>query len=182
LEEPPPGIVFLFTAVRLENILPTIRSRCQIFQLFPVEPDLIAEWLVRQGVSQETALKRAAASQGLPGQAVTVDEVQLPQGISCYSELIGQDLLQLLKTSGELEKKDRQEIIMILRVWESQARDELLRIGRLNPAEAVKVSGLNLVFGLEKIAQAVRMIESNVNQRLALDQLFIAIKAQMGYK
>lgn len=182
LEEPPPGIVFIFTAVRTDQILPTIRSRCQIFQLFPVEPDLIARWLKEGGVPPETALERAVASQGSPGQALAQAAVSMPQGMIGYRELVELDLLHLLKMSGELEKKERQEIIQILRFWETEARDELMRLSRSYPAEAARSVGLSLVAALEKIAQAIRMIEANVSQRLALDQLFIAIKVQMGYK
>lgn len=181
LEEPPPGIVFIFTAVRTEQILPTIRSRCQIYQLFPVDPDLIAAWLTGRGVPKEIALERAAASQGSPGQALAQNTVSLPQGVLSYQDIIRQDLLQLLKIGGELEKKDRQEIVLILRAWEAEARDELMRLGRSNPAEVMNTAGLRLAHALEKIDRTIRMIESNVNQRLALDQLFIAIKLQMGY-
>lgn len=45
IEEPPQGAVFIMLCPTAEAVLPTIRSRAQIFTLRPPEPEEAAEWL-----------------------------------------------------------------------------------------------------------------------------------------
>lgn len=48
IEEPPKGAVFLLVCPSADAVLPTIRSRAQIFTLKPVEEQAAAEWLEAQ--------------------------------------------------------------------------------------------------------------------------------------
>ncbi len=173
LEEPPPGVVFLFTAVRADLILPTIRSRCQVYQLFPVPSAEIAEALVERGFDQSEALERARLSQGLPGRALNnVTEAQ-PEGQLQFKEALSLSLLELFKIANNLEKKERPDILGLFKKWEFQARQELLEITD---------SGLNfdkanqLILILEKLGQAIVMLESNVNLRLVIEDFFLTLK------
>jgi DNA polymerase-3 subunit delta' len=64
LEEPPPRtIVVLVTSVP-EDLLPTIRSRCQRIDLDPVSDELVAATLRREGVPAEKATLAATLSGG----------------------------------------------------------------------------------------------------------------------
>lgn len=45
MEEPPPGVLFLFTAPHEAAVLPTIRSRCAVYNLAPVSEQACAAWL-----------------------------------------------------------------------------------------------------------------------------------------
>lgn len=60
LEEPPPGLRFVLVGSRIDQVLPTIRSRCQqVFVPMPASTECIA-WLESQGVKQaELALSMA---------------------------------------------------------------------------------------------------------------------------
>lgn len=173
LEEPPPGVVFLFTAVRSDLILPTIRSRCQVYQLFPVSAAEITEALVKKGMDTSEASERAKISQGLPGNALSGLEQTQPGQLPALKEILSLSLLDLFKIANELEKKERRDILDLFKSWEFQARQELLAV----PGSGLGQVKINeLVFILEKIGQVVRMIESNVNLRLAIENFFLSIR------
>lgn len=70
LEEPPPESVFFLVAGSDREVLPTIRSRCQIVRLSPADPETLAGWLVRQGVEKGRARFLASFSGGAAGRAL----------------------------------------------------------------------------------------------------------------
>ncbi|WEX07187.1 DNA polymerase III subunit delta' [Chelativorans sp. AA-79] len=51
LEEPPPRTLFVLIAHSLGRLLPTIRSRCQVFKLDPLSPDLLQDLLSSLGAT-----------------------------------------------------------------------------------------------------------------------------------
>lgn len=72
LEEPPPETAFFLVAGSDREVLPTIRSRCQIIRLSPADPGELAAWLVRQGVEKERAPFLASFSGGAAGRALAL--------------------------------------------------------------------------------------------------------------
>ncbi len=175
LEEPPKGVVFLFTAVRSDNILPTIRSRCQVFQLFPVPPTQIAIWLKSKGFSEAEAAGRSIECQGLPGIAVSEKDINNPNRID-FMEIMAYDLLQILKFTTELEKKERREILALLQDWSVQVRNLILQTIQSVNKNHPKIG--QLVRISEKLTQVTLMIENNVNIRLAIEEFFLTVKMQ----
>ncbi|NHC16131.1 DNA polymerase III subunit delta' [Motilibacter deserti] len=70
LEEPPPRTVWLLCAPSLEDVLPTIRSRCRHLGLRTPPPEAVAEVLTRRdGIDPAMAAFAARASQGHIGRA-----------------------------------------------------------------------------------------------------------------
>lgn len=70
IEEPHPRTVWLLCAPTLEDVLPTIRSRCRQVNLATPTPDDVAAFLVRtEGVGEAVAAYAARASQGHIGRA-----------------------------------------------------------------------------------------------------------------
>ncbi len=70
LEEPPPRTVWLLCAPTVEDVLPTIRSRCRTKVLRTPPPDEVAAHLVRSSnVTEAVAAYAARASQGHIGRA-----------------------------------------------------------------------------------------------------------------
>ncbi|ROO32679.1 DNA polymerase III subunit delta' [Salinisphaera japonica] len=53
LEEPPAGCHILLVTDRLSALLPTIRSRCQLWRLPAAEPDMARAWLEAQGIAHD---------------------------------------------------------------------------------------------------------------------------------
>lgn len=86
LEEPPPYAVFLLLAPMLEDVLETIRSRCQWVPLQAVDIGEIAQWLEqRHGVPADMARRCALISQGCPGRAWSL--ATQPQALKLWDSL-----------------------------------------------------------------------------------------------
>lgn len=64
IEEPPEKTVFILIAEDEEQIIQTIRSRCQVLHFPPLAADAIAEGLIGQGLSQQVALRLANEANG----------------------------------------------------------------------------------------------------------------------
>ncbi|MEU1293006.1 DNA polymerase III subunit delta' [Streptomyces sp. NPDC005840] len=70
VEEPAPRTVWLLCAPSLEDVLPTIRSRCRHLSLLTPSVDAVADMLVRRdGVEPVVAASAARATQGHVDQA-----------------------------------------------------------------------------------------------------------------
>lgn len=65
LEEPPRGARLLLTAAEPEQLLPTVRSRCQRLRLKTPEPAQARAWLQDQGLAQPEVLLAACAQRPL---------------------------------------------------------------------------------------------------------------------
>lgn len=61
LEEPPAGVVFLLVSHRFQQLLPTIRSRCQLIAMPMPDAATAEDWLVQQGVDNPSACLAAAS-------------------------------------------------------------------------------------------------------------------------
>jgi DNA polymerase-3 subunit delta' len=72
LEEPPPHSVFLLVSHAPERLLPTIRSRCRILRLGPLESDAMASALRSAAPEADEAeiADLVAAGEGSPGRAL----------------------------------------------------------------------------------------------------------------
>jgi DNA polymerase-3 subunit delta' len=69
VEEPPPHSVLLLCAPSVDDLLPTIRSRCRLVQLRTPSAEAVASVLVAEGVDPAMAAFAARASQGHIGRA-----------------------------------------------------------------------------------------------------------------
>jgi DNA polymerase-3 subunit delta' len=174
LEEAPPGVVFLFTAVRADYILATIRSRCQVYNLFPVPAPEITAWLEKRGIPAAEAGRRALDCHGSPGLALGKTAGASGENVPGVAELWEKDLIHLLKLANELDGKDRQQSLAMLRQWQSEARWGLLQAGQTDRKASANLTAWIAL--IEKLGRIIVMVEQNVNVRLALEDLFITIK------
>ena len=77
LEEPPGQTVFFLICERSEGLLPTIRSRCQIFEFQPLQPEEIKQWLIKKNnISEQDAAYLSLSTHGSPGKALSVNPEQ----------------------------------------------------------------------------------------------------------
>jgi DNA polymerase-3 subunit delta' len=70
LEEPPPYCSIILLCTRLEDLLPTTQSRCQIVNFGPIEENVIVDKLQQNGLKKEEARYWARFSQGSLGVAM----------------------------------------------------------------------------------------------------------------
>jgi len=64
LEEPPEKTVFLLVAENEEQIIQTIKSRCQLLHFSPLPEDAIADALIKKGSPKQEAMRLAHESNG----------------------------------------------------------------------------------------------------------------------
>jgi len=136
LEEPAEKVVLLLTADALENLLPTVVSRCELIRLRPASLKDAREYLQSTfNLPDEKAELFAHLSGGRIGAAIKL--VQDPDELLQREKHLG-DLLDLLpsplherfKTANELSKpydKAREKVAEVLPIWLSFWRDVFLR-------------------------------------------------------
>lgn len=110
LEEPPGHTRFILVSENAQRLLPTIRSRCQVYQMHWPEPAEALAWLEQQGV--ETPQVLLAAAGGRPALAVQLVEQgmtaqkwqQIPRGLAQGQMAVLEDMTpaQMLDTVGKL--------------------------------------------------------------------------------
>jgi DNA polymerase-3 subunit delta' len=76
LEEPPAYCTIILLCTRLENLLPTIKSRCQTIRFGPVSEEKIIEKLVCDGLDKQHSIFLARFCQGSIGNAVKLAELE----------------------------------------------------------------------------------------------------------
>lgn len=102
VEEPQPGVYFIILTKTLDDLLPTIRSRCAIHRLAPLSRAEMAEYIATvHGLSGAPLAEAAAISMGIPGQADAF--IKNPECRLFYDDVIG----VLAKLSGVKSLKDR---------------------------------------------------------------------------
>jgi len=83
LEEPPKHCYIILLCNRLERLLATTRSRCQILRFGPVDEERIVEKLRKSGISSPEATYWARFTEGSLGEAISWATLQT-QDKSCY--------------------------------------------------------------------------------------------------
>jgi DNA polymerase-3 subunit delta' len=196
LEEPPGQTIFFLISEGSEGLLPTIRSRCQIFEFQPLQPEEIKRWLMEKNqLSEEEATHLSLSTHGSPGKALSANAEQ-------YQEIRNKVLLTL--ETAVLPKTyytlfdairaitvERTEIPERLLILEELVRDLIL----LNSTSSAKlihedvrkrltalvdsVDARTLEQFYDDILQAREaVLKINANISLSLQSLFLPLKAK----
>jgi DNA polymerase-3 subunit delta' len=190
LEEPPPHVVLLLTALHTDLLFPTIVSRCQVFNLRPPSIDLIREALERRrGLERERAHLIASLSAGRMGWAMEAaqNEAFLKERKERLDELLSLPSARRLERLSFAQRWGNQPegAKEILTLWLGWWRDLLLakegcwdkieNIDRQNTLveEAEKYKLEEIREFISSIRKALQQLESNVNLRLALEVLML---------
>jgi DNA polymerase-3 subunit delta' len=195
LEEPPPRVVLVLTAVDPSDLLPTIVSRCQPVRFGLVDPTEIAAALeADHAVEPDRAILLARLAGGRPGWAL--DALENPSLIDQRDRALA-DLdpahrasyrtrLALAERLASGYSKEPAALLQTLALWQTwwwdvallqhdsasrltnvDRREELERAARQVPAPQV-------VAHVRRLADASQWLLQNVNPRLALEALLVA--------
>ena len=130
LEEAPDYAILLLTADNVEQLLPTIVSRCEILRLRPLTLKEVEEFLTLHGVESEKADLLAHLAGGRPGYALRL--AQDEKVLAFRAEKL-EDLRHLLSDNlgdrfhyAEKLAKDKDIFRQTLFIWLSYWRDVLL--------------------------------------------------------
>lgn len=119
LEEPSPGTVFLLVTSRLDQLLPTIKSRAAKFPVAPPSPEEALAWLTQEGVTDaQTALAEAG---GAPLAALDKSEDTAAQEvrIMLIDALTGARALDPVATAEKCDKAGAELLTLWLTQWVS---------------------------------------------------------------
>jgi DNA polymerase-3 subunit delta' len=108
LEEPPRYCTIILLCTRLEKLLPTIKSRCQIIRFGPVDESRIIAQLTGMGLDREPAAFFARLAQGSLGLACQWARLELA-GVGLFS--IKKDLVASLAGLELIDALDMAERI-----------------------------------------------------------------------
>ena len=190
LEEPPDQVILVLTASDMDQLLPTIISRCQVLSLRPPSMPLVQKALEeRWGVDPDRARLLARLSGGRLGWAVRAfeDEAILQKRERRFDEMIelmGQGRVERLRYAQHLSTSP-DGLREVLDLWLSWWRDVLLIEGGSSTeianvdreatlrSQARGYSLTQVRDFIEALRTAVWQLEHNANTRLTLEVLML---------
>ncbi len=192
LEEPPSSVILVLTASEAEALLPTIVSRCQVFNLRPLATETVQESLQeRWGVDAERAQLLARLSDGRLGWAVAASQdntilVRREKHLDEMVELMGQGRVERLEYAQQLSSNP-EATPELLHLWLSWWRDLLLKASgssagviNMDRENTLKNQAQRYSLGqvrnfVEALRTAVWRLEHNANTRLTLEVLMLSL-------
>ncbi len=197
LEEPPAQTIFILLTPFLELIPQTIISRTQLIKFSPLPFKELEQALINKGMDEKQAQLLARLSRGLPGEALPL--VNSPQALETYYQrfkdifkIISADLTQRFKavekisaqSNAEASKKQVKDFLNLFSVLmrdlfliknncHQHISCSYLESDLLRQAEQYKLK--QIVNILDSIQQAYKLIEKNINLRLTLESLMLAL-------
>lgn len=200
LEEPPHTSFIILLTSRPAQLLPTIRSRCQMIRFSPLAAEEIENYLTQNKIATgKDAQMLARVSRGSIGRAVAQDSEQFTSQRESMLKVLkalvaGDDHIQLLRSAEELnEARYKDEFEVRLDILETLIRDAwMLALD----APSTKVVNEDLLPQLAKISERldrhrpggwISRIEEmreqlivNINRKSATDSLFLTMATATG--
>jgi len=185
LEEPPKGTVFLLVAANQGALPATVLSRCRKVSFGQLDEGEVREVLLREGWGEAEATAAAGLSEGSPGLAMSVESDAWKKGLAVLEALLGSGSTGAVLEQVEKRVQDRTEAEFVIRILLSRARRELrCRLG-LSGEDREKTELKHMDEGdllrlSDDLVKTSRLLESNVNVKLALGSLFSAWAESFG--
>ncbi len=191
LEEPPENVIIILVSVNPNALLPTIRSRCQLYKFSPIGlSDMIAVLKSEKGLSTEDAEIAAKLAQGSIGKAVSLDILDFRKSrkeifLALRNLLKSRDVVHSSKLAQMLSKEKKlvetwlSLIFLLLRdmlvLKYSKDRRVLVNFDIANILHNLssEIDPSNLSSFVESVKEAQRAIDKNANRQLTLEILFL---------
>ncbi|MBA7685333.1 hypothetical protein ES703_93752 [subsurface metagenome] len=199
LEEPPQYCSIILLCTRMERLLPTTKSRCQIIRFAPIAEDRIIGKMKEMGIEEKRAQYFARLSQGSLGQACRWAELEFADTnlYQIKKELVNSlatcELADALDLAGQVLDESKK----IAAVWADldkatsrtdinrRAAKTLVQIiisvkGLINFDQKEQIKKLASRFDTEQAAEKIadcyrtlRWIDSSVNEKLIFEELLL---------
>ncbi|MBO0961747.1 DNA polymerase III subunit delta' [Neobacillus sp. MM2021_6] len=194
LEEPSPGTVAFLLTEQLQQILPTILSRCQVLAFRPLAPQVMVKQLQENGVEPAKAPLLAQLTNNLDeALKLNVDEwfAQAQKIVVKLYEVLRKNPLEAMVTlQGDwfLHFKDKEQIqrgldllLLIFKDLLYIQLDKQEQIVFIEERErlkqfALQTSGRRLSDQMSAILDAKRKLQANMNPQLMMEQLVLKIQ------
>ena len=184
LEEPPPNTLFLLITHRIDQLLPTILSRCQRFALSPPDVDAAAAWLTAQGVTQAEHWLAQYGGAPLAALAAAQQEASAEKD-EWLQQLARPEAINPLVLAERLQKASLSELV----AWQQRWLHDLLSLKlaarvRYFPHQQTVLSQLAARVSAERLQQAVRdaaqrraVSDHPLSARLFIEQMLLEYTA-----
>jgi DNA polymerase III subunit delta' len=191
LEEPPPYLVLVMTAVNPYDLLPTIRSRAVPFHLAPLGDDEMRRFAASRKLDQ--AERRLPLAAGSPGLAVSVDLDTFDRRRAAMVKLLEVSagrapFADWLKHSESIASRKTEKLDFYLDVLYILLGD-LVRLresgaglrnpdleGQLRPlAEGVSFEWIRRAVG--RVDELVELLRRNIQKSIALDAFALELRS-----
>jgi len=191
LEEPPAHVLLLLLANDVDEVLPTIRSRCQELSLRPMPVTDLAEALERRAhLPPDEAAETARDARGRFGLAMQL--VQDPT-LRVLREAVEADATRLATADRNVRfdyaatlsgnwRRERSSVIATLDLWGEWWRDALIGAAGLGEGvgtvqdgseQPLRWSAADAVRALHAVRRAREHLLANVNPQLALEVMML---------
>lgn len=186
LEETKGKCIFFLLTTDDNALLPTIKSRCQMFYFALAGEDEIKTDLEKMGYEGQTASDAAKLSWGRPGRAkdLASDEILLHkyrQEIERWAEMIKSPFFKKMEILNDLlgDKTDamraKEKLHDVLEIWIMIWRDAML--AKLSGGPEI-IGGNRLSAGeisslIDDLRGAGIMLDQNINPKLVIEQIIL---------
>ncbi len=188
LEEPPGHAIIILLTLQADQLLATIRSRCQHLRFSHLDDDLVAALLIQQGMDAKKAAVLAPLAEGSMEQAAALDaETDSEQRrllLTVLSQATAGRIATVFDRAEELAG-GRDETLALFHLLISLLRDMLcinssaqsgivnrFLLGELT-SEAARFTPDASIKCLERALEIRQAIQGNANPKLAFEQFLL---------
>jgi len=186
LEEPEGRTIIILLTDQPSSMLPTIRSRCQMFQFAPLELPMVLVELQKRGIDQSTAADAARFAEGSLGVALKwiedgviepardltrqlegLSRGQMPENLSAWFKSAAEAYAEKQLERDELASKDqanREGLNLYLRIAAAYFRRRLAH-------DSGDIELEKTCAAIDSIARAETYLDANVNVPIIFQQL-----------
>lgn len=192
LEEPPPACHLVLITDRVSALMPTVRSRCQLWRVPPPAPEQAREWLEARGIA---AADLDADSLRTPFAVVERNERDYPLLAKEWDDTLSNVIRNREDPSAAAERLAKQPADLFTD-WLYRRASALLALA-LEPADGAS-SGHELPESLARIAvrldphvfqpwcaqvaETARLTRTNADWQLVIESLFLNLKSSLKRK
>lgn len=190
VEDPPYGVFFIILCENLELMLETIRSRCQIYKLTPLNKEEMLRFIETINITDQNKKVTALAyAEGVPGRAVQILE---DEKLMQLRDIIRQSLIELRTNKNYIvdyetkldNYKDRKNEVLdtytslirdIIIYKELTKKELIINIDMIDAiceiSEQISYKKLNLL--LKNVEEARINLLSNINYSMVISTMLI---------
>jgi len=193
IEEPPKGVFIILLSESLEVLLDTIKSRCQVYKLTPLNKEHMLKFIKRINVTQEESVLSALAyAEGIPGRAEKIINDENLDNlrnliIELFNEVIDKNINCIVKYEEKFEKfkNEKDETLSLISSFirdiiiykELEDRNILINVDKVNEisklASALSYNKLNSMLGY--VEEARKNFVSNVGYSMTVSVMLIGL-------
>ena len=181
LEEAGEKRVFFLLTSDDSELLPTIRSRCQMFYFSSVDIKVIEDGLIKLGYDGALAAESAKLSWNRPGRAVTLASDEdlrkiFNNEIDRWQKIAGQPFYKKIKAVEDLldDKKDSirvsEKLNQTIETWIVLWREQILEQIKNNNPALLATAGL-----VDSFKKAQILLAQNINPRFVVEQILLSV-------